>query len=642
MASRNTAICQVCFTCYDSEAKRPKILPCGHTFCSQCLLNITERNYGSIVCPLCKRKTVVTDLSQLTTNFSILDLTPDDQQEVQPTSKASARAEQRLPLSAGICDDHGQHKLFKCKSCDKWICHVCTVLEHPLDKCNIISVKKALEEMRNNMNAQFEQIIMEYNQTFNHLGVYSKELQTLEKNYKKMSLEMGHVMRQYEEAEEKVAGEHLKLEKAQKVGLANLQVIKDLQNRMSNLSGIQETEDLSQTVSQYKKSVQTWMPDIQQMRSGQDISLKSQMQSLTNFSMELLNWNTLKNLELDQLQSIIASARESIMLSLITLAKPFILVEKDNQNFYASVSMQDNNTALVGDLYPSKPCSSSTTTIIFMEMLRKIPDIYAVKEAQGQLKYYHLKKIENEDRFTMVPMDDSVTLDRLHLLIPMNTLIQAGVVWVMITKERFGYLMRQDDPECGREPTVNHRYHLHASVDHPPPGESVIFKCNLYEDLISPPLVVFLTLGWHGKTQGDLIIMLEDGSIRSIQFLKLCIRDSEHSYRGTSFLTIGNFGNPGEMVRGGDYDKNDGTGGQSILPNIPRIESNPQPVTEGLLSGMPNKGNGAQFNIYTRTLPGSFDYWSFGRVTTGIEVLKKAVLLSNIQDVKIENCGAVL
>lgn len=36
------------------------------------------------------------------------------------------------------------------------------------------------------------------------------------------------------------------------------------------------------------------------------------MQSLTNFSMELLNWNTLKNLELDQLQSIIASARESV------------------------------------------------------------------------------------------------------------------------------------------------------------------------------------------------------------------------------------------------------------------------------------------------------------------------------------------
>ncbi|XP_063585746.1 uncharacterized protein LOC134763112 [Penaeus indicus] len=173
-------------------------------------------------------------------------------------------------------------------------------------------------------------------------------------------------------------------------------------------------------------------------------------------------------------------------------------------------------------------------------------------------------------------------------------------------------------------------------------SESVIFAHNFYEDLICPPLVVFLTLGWHGTTQGDLIITLENSSVRSRQFLSLCIGESEHSYRGTSFLTISNFGNPGEMVTGGDYDKNDGTGGQSILPGIPENENTVQPVIEGLLSGGPAKCNGAQFNIYTQNLPGAFDYWSFGRVTAGMDILKKAVLLSNIQDVKIENCGAVL
>ncbi|XP_063614954.1 nuclear factor 7, ovary-like, partial [Penaeus indicus] len=458
MASRNIGLCQICFTCYDSEAKRPKILPCGHTFCSQCLLNIRKKE-RSIACPLCKQETVVTDLSQLTTNFSILDLTPHDQQEVQATSKVSAKVEQGPPLSTGVCDDHGQHKLFKCKSCEKWICHVCTILEHPLPKCNVISVKNALEEMKNNINAQVEQLMAEYNQTCNQLGVYDRELQTREENYKKTLLELEHVMEEYKEAEKSVAGEHLKLKKAQEEGLANLQGLKKLQNSMSNLSRIQDTEDFSQTFSHYKEFVQTWMQDIQQMTSGQNISHKSQIQSLTNFAMEMLNWNILKNLKVDQLQSIIDSVRESIMISLITFVKPSLLVEKDNQTFHASVSMQVNKTVMVGDLYPVQSCSS-TTSIILMEMMKKIPEVYIVQEGQEQKKYYRIQKLGNEDRFTMVPMNDPMPLDRLHLLIPMNTLIQAVVVWVIIN-DRFGRLMKMQE-----NPTVKRGYQLHTSVDH--------------------------------------------------------------------------------------------------------------------------------------------------------------------------------
>lgn len=637
----STAVCQVCFSCYDSEAKRPRILPCGHTFCSQCLLNITERNDGLIACPLCKRETKVTDISQLLTNFSILDLTSQDDQEegAQLPSKASAKAEQGPPLSAGFCEDHGQHQLFKCKSCDEWICHVCTVIEHPMSTCNVISVKKALEETRNNINAEVEQFILEQNQTFDRIGVYDKELQTLEKEYKKTLLELEHVVEQYKQAEQTVAGELIKLKKAQEEGLSKLQDLKELQIRVSKLSRIQDIDDCSQAVSQYKKSVQTWTQDILHMTSGQNMSLKSQM---LNFSMELMNWNTLENLESSQLQSITDSVKESIMVSLITLAKPLVVIKKDNQAFCASVSMQGNNTAMVGDLCPFIP-KYSTTSIDFTEVMTKVPEAYALQEARGQQTYHRIEKHENEDLFTMELKDDSMPADRLHLLIPMNTLIQAGVVWVAITKERFGHLTkRQEDLECAGGATAKHGYQLHASVDHLPPDESFIFKCNLYEDLISQPVVVFLRLAWRGKTKGDLIIELEDDSLRSKQFLKLCIRDSEHSYRGTSLLNIGNFGNPGEVVLGGGHEKNDGTGGQPLFPDIPTTEKASRPVTEGLLSGSFNRAKGSQFVICTRSHPESVDWFSFGRVTAGMDVLKKAMLVSNIRDVIIEDCGVVL
>nr|QXL99749.1 TRIM32 [Penaeus vannamei] len=641
MASMSTAVCQVCFSCYDSEAKRPRILPCGHTFCSQCLLNITERNDGLIACPLCKRETKVTDISQLTTNFSILDLTSQDDQEegAQLPSKASAKAEQGPPLSAGFCEDHGQHQLFKCKSCDEWICHVCTVIEHPMSTCNVISVKKALEETRNNINAEVEQFILEQNQTFDRIGVYDKELQTLEKEYKKKSLELEHVVEQYKQAEQSVAGELIKLKKAQEEGLSKLQDLKELQIRVSKLSRIQDTDDCSQAVSQCKKSVQTWTQDILHMTSGQNMLIKSQMHNLVNFSMELMNWNTLKNLEFSQLQAITDSASESIMVSLITLTKPLIVIKKDNQAFCASVTLQVNNTAMVGELCPFIP-SSSTTSIDFTDLMKKIPEAYV----RGQKTYYRIEKHGNEDLFTMVPMnDDSMPADRLHLLIPMNTLIQAGVVWVEITKERFGHLTkRQEGPECAGGATAKYGYQLHAFVDHLPPDESFIFKCNLYEDLISQPVVVFLRLAWRGKTQGDIIIELEDDSLRSKQFLKLCIGDSEHSYRGTSLLSIHNFGIPGEGVVGGGYEQNDGTVYISLYPDIPDNEKVAQPIIEGLLSGLVNGVNDTLFIICTRSHPGSVDWFSFGRVTAGMDVLKKVMLVSNIRDVVIEDCGVVL
>ncbi|XP_060560646.1 tripartite motif-containing protein 59-like [Ruditapes philippinarum] len=40
--------CPICLERFDT----PKVLPCQHTFCADCLINITQR--GSVCCPECR------------------------------------------------------------------------------------------------------------------------------------------------------------------------------------------------------------------------------------------------------------------------------------------------------------------------------------------------------------------------------------------------------------------------------------------------------------------------------------------------------------------------------------------------------------------------------------------------------------
>ncbi|XP_062571895.1 uncharacterized protein LOC134233859 [Saccostrea cucullata] len=49
--------CTICFCIYDENAHVPRILPCNHTFCSECLLK--HSSCKKIVCPLCNQEHVI-------------------------------------------------------------------------------------------------------------------------------------------------------------------------------------------------------------------------------------------------------------------------------------------------------------------------------------------------------------------------------------------------------------------------------------------------------------------------------------------------------------------------------------------------------------------------------------------------------
>ena len=64
--------CQICFENFDSNNVIPKILTkCGHSFCKICL-NRLSLNSLSILCPICREKTKISEKGKFPTNHSLL------------------------------------------------------------------------------------------------------------------------------------------------------------------------------------------------------------------------------------------------------------------------------------------------------------------------------------------------------------------------------------------------------------------------------------------------------------------------------------------------------------------------------------------------------------------------------------------
>ena len=52
-------------------------------------------------------------------------------------------------LHKGICDEHATYKLFWCDTHQDWICPHCSIVEHPIGDCDIIPIRKKLENSTN-------------------------------------------------------------------------------------------------------------------------------------------------------------------------------------------------------------------------------------------------------------------------------------------------------------------------------------------------------------------------------------------------------------------------------------------------------------------------------------------------------------
>ncbi|XP_019628465.1 PREDICTED: tripartite motif-containing protein 3-like [Branchiostoma belcheri] len=134
---REELSCSICLELFT----RPKVLPCQHTFCQDCLQDHAGRE-GTIQCPNCRQKTRLPPqgVAGLPNNHIIANMCETLQQQ---TSLSEETLEQ--PQSENTCSSHPSEgiKLY-CKHCQIPICEQC--LEETHDDHLTTTIKKAAQQ----------------------------------------------------------------------------------------------------------------------------------------------------------------------------------------------------------------------------------------------------------------------------------------------------------------------------------------------------------------------------------------------------------------------------------------------------------------------------------------------------------------
>lgn len=200
-------VCGICTREYDEESHVPRVLPCLHTFCQQCLKKLVKNQY--IDCPLCKQRhelpgSNIALLAKDTTRRNLIDFIrvrkrsseilckdcPEEQSacdfckecyifmcsECTKAHKRSLASRKHTVLTIKdlqksgldvfrrkiVCTKEGhagQHLAFYCTSCDQAICTACTVCDHEKSKGHtIINIQDLYKTKRAELGIVFKKL----------------------------------------------------------------------------------------------------------------------------------------------------------------------------------------------------------------------------------------------------------------------------------------------------------------------------------------------------------------------------------------------------------------------------------------------------------------------------------------------------
>ena len=127
--------CSICSELF----KKPKTLPCLHTFCKECIqasLGTTERVTGQKTCPLCRSPLPQDGITSIPTNFSTNRLI--EIFNSRRTSGNNVNSSRQLCPQASLgdelqyCSEHNDEPLeLYCITCSQLICAECASIDHP-------------------------------------------------------------------------------------------------------------------------------------------------------------------------------------------------------------------------------------------------------------------------------------------------------------------------------------------------------------------------------------------------------------------------------------------------------------------------------------------------------------------------------
>ncbi|XP_051903047.1 tripartite motif-containing protein 3-like isoform X2 [Hippocampus zosterae] len=125
-------VCSICLDRY----RKPKVLPCLHTFCESCLQNYIPAESLTLSCPVCRQTSILPEkgVCALQNNFFISNLMEVLQGEAECRRPEARGVLESISAAAGKplgCPNHEEEVMeFYCDSCETAMCLECTEGEH--------------------------------------------------------------------------------------------------------------------------------------------------------------------------------------------------------------------------------------------------------------------------------------------------------------------------------------------------------------------------------------------------------------------------------------------------------------------------------------------------------------------------------
>lgn len=153
--------CEICYCPFDDEDTRPRVLPCAHSYCENCIDNNLKKERRS--CPACRKSFSIDSAKDLPANYALEKL-------LQKILLADDRPEEEEidDFNVGICPKHKHNRLyFVCRSESVFlrpehqngpICRDCKVLDH--ENCTVKSIEDDIKDLRESRTKDANEIIV--------------------------------------------------------------------------------------------------------------------------------------------------------------------------------------------------------------------------------------------------------------------------------------------------------------------------------------------------------------------------------------------------------------------------------------------------------------------------------------------------
>ena len=132
--------CQICLEDFEEAGDHvPRIMPCTHTLCEQCLKQLIQRNF--VECPECRKKhRVVNEVKTFPQNKYVLANIRRKQ-----TEKVKSK---QTPKPLNRCEKHGKELILYCKGveCLTKICQTCLTRSHRGEGHDVVETEEIEKE----------------------------------------------------------------------------------------------------------------------------------------------------------------------------------------------------------------------------------------------------------------------------------------------------------------------------------------------------------------------------------------------------------------------------------------------------------------------------------------------------------------